>query len=94
MNKTQLIDILSDQELSIIKHKQFLQDKIDDCFDGHNMIDQKTFDDLIKKYEFSNGQQNEVGNLVIAFKLNKHKYYDMVNDKYNRYLITKHYNIV
>lgn len=94
MNKTDIMEILATEEFEIIKYKERLQHKIDDCFDGHNLVDTKTFDDLIKKYEFSNGQQNEVGCLVERFKLNKHKYYDLVNEKYNRYLVTKHYNIV
>lgn len=94
MNKTELMEILSEQELGIIKYKEYLQNNIDDCFNGNELVDQKKFDELIKKFEFSNGQQNQTWNLVKAFKLNKNKYYDMVNDKYNRYLITKHYNIV
>jgi hypothetical protein len=94
MNKTQLMDVLADQELSIIKHKQHLQDQIDDCFHGHDLVDQKTFDDLIKKFEFANGQQTEISNLVEAFKLNKNKYYDLVNQKYDFYLVKKHYQIV
>lgn len=94
MNKAQLMDVLADQELNIIKHKQFLQDNIDECFNGNEIIDQERFNDLIKKYEFSNGQQNEISNLVEAFKLNKHKYYDLVNQKYNLYLVKKHYAII
>jgi hypothetical protein len=80
MTKTELMKLLAEQEVDVIKRKQALYDEMETCFDNlGNDINPDYYEELQKVMEFLNGQQALIGSQVNLFKLNKGKYYDLVN---------------
>lgn len=86
MTKKELMESLANMYVNIIVTKDFLQDKINDCFDEYSVIiNPSGYDELIKKYEFYNGQHALINEQTNLFKINQQLFNELVHELYMNY---------
>jgi len=77
------MEYLVSQYVQIIGFKDKLQKKINTCFDESGTITNPSYyDELVKKFEFYNGQHAIINAQTNLFKINQKRFDDMIHEKY------------